>query len=328
MGESTAQPLLGSFFSAVIYVLTLVLAGVGIRVISGRVNAIKRPTELLFKYLNWLVIWVVLPFVIFVSIARYTPTQILGFGNALVLAFMGLGVCFGSSVLVCHLVGDDRKTTVAITLNSSFMNVTYLGLPVVYALLGGGGLGPASLYAVGIGVPHLILGIMLASSAAKKHLGIRSLIGSVIIFPATFALIVALLFVGFGATLPTLVRDFFDVHLAGLFFAIMLLVIGYQMVIVRPHKYAELLTTVGAIRFLICPLVTYVGILALGLNMMTALTPKPALIQSVMPPGIFNLILAYNYNLDRELYGALVFYLTLISLFIVLPMLILLVPIG
>jgi hypothetical protein len=326
MGEPTLEKL----FSAVIYVLPLVLAGVGIRIISERVNAIKRPTKLLFRYFNWLVIWVVLPLVVFVSIARNTPTQILGFGNALVLAFIGLGVCFGSSVLVCHLVGDDRKTTVAITLNSSFMNVTYLGLPVVYALLGGDGLGPASLYAVGIGIPHLILGIMLASSVAKKHLSIRSLIADVVIFPATFALIVALLFVVFGAPLPVVVRDFFDIHLAGLFFAIMLVVVGYQMVIVRPRKYAELLTTVGAIRFLICPLVTYVGILALGLKMTaptpTALTPKPALIQAVMPPGIFNLILAYNYNLDRELYGALVFYLTLISLFIVLPILLLLMP--
>lgn len=327
MGEFTAEPLLGSFFSAVMYVLALVIAGVAIRVISERVSKIKRPTQLLFKYLNWLVIWVILPIVIFISVARYTPAQILGFGNALLLAFIGLGVCFGSSVLVCHFVGDNKETTVALTLNSSFMNVTYLGLPVVYALVGGGGLGPASLYAVGIGVPHLILGIMFASSVTKKHLSLRSLIGSVVIFPATFALIVAILFVVFGAPIPIVVRDFFDANLAGVFFAVMLLVVGYQMVIVRPHKYAKLLANVATIRFLICPLVTYVAILALGLNVATALTPKPALIQSVMPPGIFNLILAYNYNLDRELYGALVFYLTLVSLFIVLPMLIILVPI-
>jgi hypothetical protein len=200
------------------------------------------------------------------------------------------------------------------------MNVTYLGLPVVYALLGSGGLGPASLYAMGIGIPHLVFGIMLASSAAKKRVTLGSLIETVVTFPAAFALIVALLFVGFGAPLPDVVRDFFDANLAKIFFALMLLVVGYQMVIIKPRKYAGLLTTVGAIRFLICPLVTYIGILALGLKM-SDLTPMPALIQAAMPPAIFNMILAYNYNLDRKLYGALIFYLTLISLFVVLPLL-------
>jgi len=258
--------------------------------------------------------------VVFFSIARYSLPQILGFGNALLLAFVGLGVCFVSSVMISYIAKDDRKTTVAITMNSAFMNVTYLGLPVVYALLGTSGLGPASLYAMGIAVPNLVFGIMLVSSAAKKRITPGSLIENVVTFPAAFMLIVALLFVGFGAPLPDVAREFFDVHLAKLFFALMLLVVGYQMIIVRPRKYAGFLTTVGAIRFVVCPLVTYLGILALGLHM-ADLTPKPALILSVMPPAIFNLFLAYNYKLDRKLYGALIFYLTLVSLFVVVPVL-------
>jgi len=306
------------------YILTLVFAGVLLRVGSERVKVFKKPTTVLFHYLNELVILVVLPLVVFISIARYSLKEILGFGNALLLAFVGLCVCFVSSVVISHIAGDDRKTTVAVTMNSSFMNVTYLGLPVVYALLGGRSLGPASLYAMGIGIPNLIFGIMLASSAANKRVTPGYLIESVVTFPAAFLLIAALLFVGFGAPLPAAVLDFFDAHLAKLFFAIMLLVVGYQMAIVRPHKYADLLTTVGVIRFLICPLVTYVGILALGLKVagpMPDLTPMPALIQAAMPPAVFNMILAYNYKLDVELYGALIFYLTLISLFIVLPVL-------
>lgn len=297
------------------------LTGVAIRVVSERVNVLKRPTKICFRYLNIFVLWVALPIVVFVSIARYTFPQILGFGNAFLLAFIGLGVCFVFTVILSHVAKHDRKDTVALTLNSAFMNVTYLGFPVVYALVGSGGLGPAALYAMGIGIPHLILGIMLVSSVAKKRITPRFLLEKVVTFPAAFALIVALLFVGFGAFLPTVVQNTFDVHLAKPFFALMLVVVGYQMLIVNPRKYLGFLAKVGTIRFLICPLVTYIVIMILGLNIATDLTPRPALIQAAMPPAIFNMILAYNYKLDLKLYGAVIFYLTLISLFIVLPIL-------
>jgi len=228
----------------------------------------------------------------------------------------------------------DRKTTIAITLNSAFMNVTYLGLPLVYAMVGVGGLGPASLYAVAIGIPHLALGVALASGAAKKRVSARFVLENVLIFPATIALITALLFVGFKAPLPDVAQNTFEDYLAKPFFALMLLFVGYQMPIVDPRKYASKLATVGTIRFLVGPRVTYALIMLLGLTITGAGTDfesakpgsaKPSLIQAIMPPAVFNIFLAYNFKLDLELYGAMVFYLTLISLFVALPIMIFLV---
>lgn len=310
-----------TFLGAAAYILALVIAGAVIRVIGDRVRVLQRPTKVCFRYLNLFVLWVVLPAVVFVSIARYNLSDILGFGNAIFLAFIGLGVCFISPIVLSHILKEDRTTTIAVAMNSAFMNVTHLGFPVVYALVGSGGLGPAALYAMGIGVPNLVFGIMLMSSAAKKRVTPRFLLENVVTFPAAFALIVALLFVGFGAAVPTVARDFFDVNLAKPFFALMLLLVGYQMHLVSPRKYAGLLATTGAIRFLICPLVTYLGIVMLGLNLAKDITPMPALILSAMPPAIFNLILAHKYKQDLKLYGAMFFYLTLISLFVVLPVL-------
>ncbi|MDI6884044.1 MAG: AEC family transporter [Hadesarchaea archaeon] len=315
------EPTLETFLRPAIYVFSLVLLGIAIRVITNRIKILARPAKIGFRFLNVFVLWVVLPIVIFISIARYNLTQILGFGNALVLAFIGMGVCFVSAVALSHLVKDDRKTTIAITMNSAFMNVTYLGFPIVFALVGGGGLGPAALFAMGIGIPHLIFGVMLASSAAKKRVTLGFVVENVVTFPAAFALIVALLFVGFGAAIPDVARNTFDIHLAQPFFALMLLLVGYQMPLVSPRKYAGALATVGALRFLVCPLVTYLTILVLGLSVGTDITPKPAMIQAIMPPAVFNMILAYNYKLDLKLYGALVFYPTLVSLFIALPVL-------
>ena len=318
----------GDYLTPALYALGLIIAGVIIRPI----RILEPLTKPAFRLLNVAILWVMLPTVVFVSIARYSLSDILGFGNAMVFAFAGLGVCFVLATGLSTLMRHDRKTTIAVTLNSAFMNVTYLGLPLVYALTALApprpglphtwALGPASLYAVAIGIPHLMLGVALAASAGKRRVTPRFVLENVLVFPATIALITALLFVGFNAHLPDVVKETFDVHLAKPFFALMLLFVGYQMPLVNPRRYASKLATVGAIRFLVCPLVTFALISMAGLSIATDISPKPSLIQSLMPPAVFNIFLAYNFKLDLKLYGAMIFYLTLISLFVALPLVI------
>jgi len=285
-----------------------------------------------FKFLHVFAIWVILPIVVFVSTARYTATQILGFGNALLFGFIAVGACFVSAVAISHLSKDDRKTTISMVLNSAFMNVTYLGFPAIYALLGKDALGPAALFAMGVGTLHLIFGTVLASSAAKKHLTPRAVATTVLTFPAVFALIAALLFVAFtapipnSAPIPPAVSGFFDAYLAMPFFALMLLLVGYQIPLVNPRRYLEDLVSVGALRFVVSPIVTFITILAFGLTLNFSSgvpgfpsSTGPSFILSMMPPAVFNIILAHNFKLDEKRYGALVFYPTLISLFVILP---------
>lgn len=312
----------GSYLVPAVYAMTLIIAGVIIK----QKRILEPLTKPAFRILNIAILWVMLPTVVFVSLARWGSwSKISEFGYAAILAFSSLGVCFVLAVTLSTLMRHDRKTTVAVTLNSAFMNVTYLGLPLVYAMVGVSGLGPASLYAVAIGIPHLALGVALASAAVKRRVSAHFVLENVLVFPATIALIMALLFIGFEVQLPDVVQNTFDVYLAKPFFALMLLFVGYQMPIVNPRKYASKLMTVGVIRFLVCPLVVYALIAILGLSIAKGLSPKPALIQSIMPPAVFNIFLAYNFKLDLKLYGAMVFYLTLISLFVVLPIMIFLV---
>lgn len=286
-----------------------------------------------FRVLNIAMIWAMLPIIVFFSIARYSSfNKILGFGYTFVLALIGLGVCVLLAIVLSFCMHFDRKKTTATTLNSAFMNVSYLGLPVVYALGAGGvlgptlngatALGPATLYAVAIAVPHLIFGVAIASTIKKKRLSPRFLLGNVVTFPAMFALIAALLFVGFHAPAPSVIVNIFDVHLAKPFSVLMILIVGHQMRIADPRKYASTIGMVGAVRFLVCPLVTYALIGVFGLSMATDLSPKPAMIMAIMPPAIFNLILAHKYKLDLKLYGATVTYLTFVSLFVALPLMV------
>lgn len=306
---------LESYLRAAVPVLGLLAAGI----IAQRFRFL-RPS---FHFLNRAVLWAILPLVIFISIARLSLARVIGSWGAILLALIGLGFCFVLAVAVTSLRRLNRQMSVAIALNAAFMNVTYLGLSVVYALVGPEGLGPASLYAVAIGIPHLILGVTFARFMTKRRIEIRSLIENVITFPATFAVIVALLFVGFRAPLPGFVQSAFDGYLAKPFFALMLLLIGFQIPLVDPRRYASALLTVGTLRLLLCPLLTYFCIELLGFSI--AASPpggwsRPALIQATMPPAVFNMILAYNFKLDLKLYGAIVFYLTFASVFVALPL--------
>lgn len=309
-------------FQSLAYIILLVVAGIGLRVASVRVKKVGVPLKKTFKLLNFFVIWVILPSVVFVSVGKFTANQILGFGNAFLLAFVGLGVCFVSAVLVSSAAKDNRNTTIAMVLSSGFQNVTYLGFPAVAILLGSQYLAPAALYAMGIGIPHIIIGTMLASTAAKRKITARRVTMSVLTFPAAFALLAALLFVLFQAPIPTYMHQAFDVYLTPPFFALMLVVVGYQIPLVSPHRYVSELISVGSFRFVVGPIVTFIAILALGLSLNPSSavgSARPSLLLSAMPPAVFNVILAHNFKLDTKLYGAMVFYLTLVSLLLVLP---------
>ncbi|KXB04223.1 hypothetical protein AKJ48_03255 [candidate division MSBL1 archaeon SCGC-AAA261O19] len=211
-------------------------------------------------------------------------------------------------------------------MNASFMNYTFLGLAVVY-VIGGAlpsvtaveALGMASIYAVTMGVVHLTVGVALAaSSSSEKKPSLRSITLSILTFPAAFALIVALLFVGFNVTWPMELQSWVDMFANPAVF-LMLLAAGYHMPVVDPRKYLPTISLVGFIRLLVCPLVTYGAIILAGVGQTVATT---ALILAAMPPGVFNIILAEKFDLDLELYSATIFYLTLISLFISVPLIV------
>ena len=52
---------------------------------------------------------IALPVFVFVSIARYSMSEILGFGKRGSFAFVGLGVCFVLAVALSHLMRLDRE---------------------------------------------------------------------------------------------------------------------------------------------------------------------------------------------------------------------------
>jgi predicted permease len=302
------------YLGTALYVLVPLLAGAAVRRLKGA-EGFTRP---LFRLLETCIVGIILPLTVLVSIARYSPSELLGGMAAMWMALLAVGVCFLFSAFLCFLAGLGRERTVGVVLNSAFMNVGHLGLPLVYALLGSEYLLPASFYAVAVAVVNLVVGVFMLSSLSGRKGGLLEYLTG---FPPLLALLFASLFVALGAPLPEEVGSFFDAHLAGPFFFLMLLFAGYCLEAVGPGKYREELLMIGAARFLVSPAVTILAMLAMDLSFSSDLSPKPSLLLSLMPPAVFNLILAHSYRREVGLYGAAVMCLTLFSLFLLLPLL-------
>ncbi len=299
------------------YVEYLRLIGVisllfGIGILAKRAKASKP----VFRWINFLVIYIMFPALVFSAVASKSLSYITQLSSAAVLASVVLGSCAVASLAVASALWLDRKMSVATMLNACFMNCVYIGFPVVYLLLGDRGLAPASIFVVIIGIMHLTVGVVLAAGGSGRRISAREIADSVLSFPPAFALIVALAMVFLGAGLPTEVFTGLDyVGKPALF--LMLLFVGYQLPLVNPRRYLSTLVTVGSIRFIVSPFVILVGIRALGIG---GFIGQSALILAVMPPAVFNLILAQKFELDLKLYGAVVFYLTFVSLLAVIPL--------
>lgn len=295
----------------------LVLVPLGIGIVARRLKLLKPA----FRIVYLLVLWAVLPALVFGVVAIERPFGIFTLSSAAILACIGLGTTSALSATITYLARMNREKSIAVFLNASFMNYTFLGLAVVYSVIGIEGLGAASIYAVAMGVIHLSVGVALAAGGSrKKKVKVRTVILSILTFPAAFALIVALLFVGFDAAIPHWEQA---KEAVGTFVTpaviLMTLTAGYQMPLVDPRKYLSSITIVGTVRLIACPLATHMAALLLGFAGEIA---GSSLLLSCMPPGVFNIILAERFGLDLKLYGASIFYLTVLSLFVVVPVLV------
>lgn len=304
-------------FSSLIRPAILVLVPLSIGILARYFNFLESVFDALYK----IVVIIILPVLVFGAIAIERPAGILSMGGISSLAIIGLGVTSVAAAIGTHLAGMGREKSTEILLNSVFMNYTFLGLAVVQSVLGPVELSFASIYAVTVGIIHLTLGLVLTKTSTGKKVKPIEILHDILTFPAAFALIVAMLFVFFGAGIPywTAAEAGMD-QFANIASFLMVLAVGYKMKVGHFKEHLSSIFSVGFIRLFIGPLATFGMIKIFGIDL-TWNIAQVALLLSAMPPGIFNVILAERFNLDREAYGSEVFYLTVLSLFVVVPLL-------
>jgi predicted permease len=262
----------------------------------------------IFNFLRIFTTWVILPLIAFVYVSALVPAQVVALWGAVIAAVMGVAACFFASCLLVSRL--PKEEGVALVLNSSFMNVAHLGLPVIYAKLGSTFMPPAVLYAVTVAVLNLFLGTLLMHFLITKSPSLRQIFTQTFTFPAVALLLLALLLVYLRAPLPQDLYNFFTQRIFPAFLLLLLLQVGYHLRIETSRKYTRHLPVVGLLRLLLCPLVTLATCHLLGLGESIV---RSSLYLSLMPPSFFNLILAQSLELDPRPYSLTIFVLTLLS---------------
>ena len=249
-------------------------------------------------------LWIVLPFVTFFTLARLEIDA--GVGVGLVLAYVELGIVAVLAYLAgTRLLGLDRPSTGALILVTSLANTGYLGIPLVGALLGGGALGAAIAFDTVVSGPmFFVVGFAIGAAfgtTAGETRGERAR-AFLLRNPPVVALVAALL--APDALAPDVLVDAAKV-LAYAVLPVGFFILGVNLAaeaddgkLAFPPPFDAAIGTALGLRLAVAPL------LMLGLVTVTVDVPDAYLVQAAMPTGINSLIVAHAYGLDLRLISA------------------------
>jgi len=262
-------------------------------------------------------LYLLVPFVAYVSFARLSLTVDAGIG--LLLAYAGIGATGLLAWLLGRRVAADRGSLGAIVCTTVIVNSGYLGLPITTAALGSAGLAYAVVYDQVVSAPvtftvGFALGAVFGTRRAPSWGGrIRALLTR---NPPLAAAIVGLLVPAAWApqALVSASHLIVDALLPVGFFAV-----GVYLSSERREDAAPLLERPDlptllsiALRAGVTPAVLLLGTAA-GIAI-----PAAYLIQAAMPAGINSLIVAHAFGLNQRLVAGIIVWGTLLTLAVAL----------
>jgi predicted permease len=193
--------------------------------------------------------------------------------------------------IACRLLKIERRLTAAVLMTAMFMNCGNYGLPLTLFAFGEAALAYASLYYVTAQLLVNSIGIIIASSGST---GVLQSLRGLIKFPATYSLVLAMIFVSQGWTLPP-VLERTTTLLGNAAVPAMLVLLGLQLQNVRWAGNLMPASLAGMMRLVVAPAI------AIGLNLVFHF-PLPAyqasVIQSAMPSAVFNTLSQRNLMLN------------------------------
>ncbi|MFW9925065.1 MAG: AEC family transporter, partial [Candidatus Thorarchaeota archaeon] len=152
--------------------------------------------------------------------------EIIGiFGFAVTIALLVGAVTF----IIGRLMHLERKMLAAVLLCSIFMNAGNFGIPLLGFSFGDKAQAYAALYFVSMIVVTNTVGITIASSGTT---GLRKSLLNLLKFPTLYAVVIALIFIYFGWTLPLPIARSVDI-LSGAAIPCMLVLLGMQIQVAR-----------------------------------------------------------------------------------------------
>jgi len=237
------------------------------------------------------------------------------------LALPSLGIsavaCIGTfgamllAILACRSCRIEPGLSGAAILAASFGNVTYLGLPILTAVLGDWAAGVAIQYDLFASTPVLFtLGMLLASRYGHSEQQLRPL-RRLAAIPALWAALLAVVLNLADAPLPGLLEPIL-IQLGNGVVPLMLLAVGLSLEWRGIGRYAwGPLLMVLLVQLVMMPLVVWwaSGLFGFQGEMQLALV-----LEAAMPSMVLGLVICEHYKLDTAFYAAAITVSTLLSI--------------
>lgn len=284
--------------------------------ISGSLGALfahRRPetSETVAKRLMDVVLWVILPPVLFFNLAHFEFTA--EAGKALGLAWVGNLLLLGIAYIAATRLFTLTRPQIGAFICCAMMgNTAYLGYAFTSAALGSKALDDAIIYDILLMLPSLIFIAFSVGAAYGTHADTpRERFKSYFTKnPLLFTAILALL--APDSLSPQWARDFthllvYAILPAG-FFAVGI-VVRHESELDKLSFPPKLTAPVAAASLL---KLSFLPLFLIAMDAWVTKIPKAYVLQAMMPTGVNNLLLANNYGLDRKLTTSAIIWTTLV----------------
>jgi hypothetical protein len=212
----------------------------------------------------------------------------------------------GLAFLIGKLFHLERQVLIIVILTSMCVNSGNFGLPLVSFAFGQAALAYASVYFVTNTLILYTLGVIISSLG---HLDLKGALLGLLKVPATYAILLALLFIRTGWTLPEPISRTLSLAAGGAIPG-MLILLGLELQQIEWSRNMRAMGIPVFTRLLIGPLI------GLGLAILFGL-PIPArqagITEMSGPTAVMTTVLATEYKLDSKLVTAIVFITTILS---------------
>lgn len=214
----------------------------------------------------------------------------------------------GVAYISARLLRLGRTETIALMVVTMFVNGGNYGMTLNQLRYGDPGLGRAVVYYTSSTIMLYTIGIFLSSMGEMPwRVALRRLLR----FPAVYAAVLAILVYSFSISLPTPLLRGIEVAGAGAI-PVMLLVLGMQLADLKTIASWRLALPAIGLRLVVGPLL---GLLVATLLGLSGLGRATSIIEASMPPAVFTIILATEFELDPPAVTSIVLVSTLLSPF-------------
>jgi malate permease and related proteins len=245
---------------------------------------------------NDFVIYLATPALIISSLSRHTIEIYLA-GKV----FLSVCIIIGVSMALCFVVIKALKLPIKVYLPPTlFANTGNMGLPLVLFAFGEKGFNVAILYMVSSTFLHYTLGILILNYDESPFEIFR--------LPLVYSAIAGVLLSVSGWTMPVSVFRAVDL-LGEASIPTMIFALGYKLSEVALTEVNKSFL-VGSMRIFFGVML---GVLTVSIFRLDGIASKVVILESAMPPAIYNFVLAEKYNQDPERVASIVLAGTLIS---------------